>query len=197
MSIASTHSPPTNVQFVRYENEAQLPGIQQVVGSSLSEPYPIFTYRYFLVHWPQHCYLALDATNQCIGAIICRLQPHKNTLGFQMDRGAQSDGEKFDSKLAVRSVNGVLVPSALMRGYIAMVAVNPKYRKQGIGSRLVCLAIESMLQEKANEIVLETEATNLQAIHFYQRLGFIKEKRLHRYYLNGVDAFRLKLRAPV
>ncbi|KAJ1978012.1 N-alpha-acetyltransferase 30 [Dimargaris xerosporica] len=171
MSIASTHPPPTNVQFVRYENEAQLPGIQQVVGSSLSEPYPIFTYRYFLVHWPQHCYLALDATNQCIGAIICRLQPHKNTLGFQMDRGAQSDGEKFDSKLAVRSVNGVLVPSALMRGYIAMVA--------------------------PQQIVLETEATNLQAVHFYQRLGFIKEKRLHRYYLNGVDAFRLKLRAPV
>jgi peptide alpha-N-acetyltransferase len=42
-------------------------------------------------------------------------------------------------------------------------------------------------------VVLETEFTNLGALGLYQRLGFIKDKRLYRYYLNGVDAFRLKL----
>lgn len=42
-------------------------------------------------------------------------------------------------------------------------------------------------------MVLETEYTNLGALGLYQRLGFIKDKRLYRYYLNGVDAFRLKL----
>lgn len=42
-------------------------------------------------------------------------------------------------------------------------------------------------------MILETEFTNLGALGLYQRLGFIKDKRLYRYYLNGVDAFRLKL----
>jgi peptide alpha-N-acetyltransferase len=40
---------------------------------------------------------------------------------------------------------------------------------------------------------LETEYTNQGALGLYQGLGFIKDKRLYRYYLNGIDAFRLKL----
>ena len=43
------------------------------------------------------------------------------------------------------------------------------------------------------QIVLETERTNVGALSLYQNLGFLRDKRLHRYYLNGVDAFRLKL----
>ena len=39
-------------------------------------------------------------------------------------------------------------------------------------------------------MVLETEATNQKALKLYERLGFVREKRMHRYYLNGVDAFR-------
>ena len=42
-------------------------------------------------------------------------------------------------------------------------------------------------------MVLETEVHNVGAIAFYGRLGFVRDKRLHRYYLNGTDAFRLKL----
>lgn len=41
--------------------------------------------------------------------------------------------------------------------------------------------------------MLETEVTNTKALALYSRLGFIRERRLLRYYLNGVDAFRLKL----
>ena len=46
---------------------------------------------------------------------------------------------------------------------------------------------------KQLQVVLETEVTNTNAMNLYSRLGFIREKRLFRYYLNGVDAFRLKL----
>lgn len=35
--------------------------------------------------------------------------------------------------------------------------------------------------------------TNSDALRLYSNLGFIREKRLFRYYLNGVDAYRLKL----
>jgi len=42
--------------------------------------------------------------------------------------------------------------------------------------------------------MLETEITNKGALRLYQNLGFLRDKRLYRYYLNGVDAYRLKLR---
>ncbi|KAI8332822.1 N-acetyltransferase 12, isoform CRA_a [Chlamydoabsidia padenii] len=79
------------------------------------------------------------------------------------------------------------------RGYIAMLAVAKDYRKRAIGSTLVERAVQAMKKEKADEVVLETEYTNQGALGLYQRLGFIKDKRLYRYYLNGIDAFRLKL----
>ena len=42
------------------------------------------------------------------------------------------------------------------------------------------------------QVVLEAEASNIKAIALYESLGFFKDKRLEKYYLNGGDAFRLK-----
>lgn len=41
--------------------------------------------------------------------------------------------------------------------------------------------------------MLETEYDNAPALSLYESLGFIREKRLYRFYLNGKDAFRLVL----
>ena len=43
------------------------------------------------------------------------------------------------------------------------------------------------------KVVLECEETNKAALSLYHTLGFVRDKRLHKYYLNGSDAFRLKL----
>jgi len=43
------------------------------------------------------------------------------------------------------------------------------------------------------QIVLETEVTNKASLKLYESLGFLRSKRLHRYYLNGNTAFRLCL----
>lgn len=61
------------------------------------------------------------------------------------------------------------------------------------GSNLVTLAIKAMIEHNADEVVLETEITNKSALNLYENLGFVRDKRLYRYYLNGVEAFRLKL----
>lgn len=50
-----------------------------------------------------------------------------------------------------------------------------------------------MLVHGCQEVVLETEFDNASALHFYRKLGFIKDKRLYRFYLNAKDAYRLKL----
>jgi hypothetical protein len=43
------------------------------------------------------------------------------------------------------------------------------------------------------QIILETEVDNAAALALYASLGFIREKRLYRFYMNGKDAFRLVL----
>jgi peptide alpha-N-acetyltransferase len=55
------------------------------------------------------------------------------------------------------------------------------------------MAIDAMAARDADEIVLETEVSNTASLKLYERLGFLRSKRLHRYYLNGNAAFRLVL----
>lgn len=146
------------IKYNEYKSELQLPEIIHLIENDLSEPYSVYTYRYFIHNWPNLCFLAKDG-DKYVGVIICKLDRHKDRL----------------------------------RGYIAMLAVAKTHRKMSIGSNLVKKAIYAMKDMNADEVVLETEFTNQGALGLYQRLGFIKDKRLYRYYLNGVDAFRLKL----
>ncbi|KAH7363749.1 N-terminal acetyltransferase C complex catalytic subunit MAK3 [Pyrenochaeta sp. MPI-SDFR-AT-0127] len=83
--------------------------------------------------------------------------------------------------------------SGTFRGYIAMLAVQETYRGRGIATNLVRMAIDAMTSRSADEIVLETEVSNTASLKLYERLGFLRSKRLHRYYLNGNAAFRLIL----
>lgn len=53
--------------------------------------------------------------------------------------------------------------------------------------------IRRLVDRGCDEIVLETEETNVAALRLYENLGFVRDKKLPRYYLNGVSAFRLKL----
>lgn len=82
---------------------------------------------------------------------------------------------------------------ATHRGYIAMLAVSSSQRGRGIATALVRTAIDAMAARRADEVVLETEETNRTAMRLYERLGFLRSKKLHRYYLNGNSAYRLVL----
>jgi len=57
-----------------------------------------------------------------------------------------------------------------------------------LAKRLVGAAIERMTQFGAAEVVLETEEDNRAALALYESQGFIREKRLHRFYLNGLSS---------
>jgi len=150
----------TPIAYIQYSDETQMPLIMRLIQKDLSEPYSIYTYRYFIHNWPNLCFLAMAGEDNCVGAIVCKLDLHKKVA---------------------------------RRGYIAMLAVDSNYRKRSIGSTLVKKAIEAMVEDDADEVVLETEITNKPALKLYENLGFVRDKRLFRYYLNGVDASRLKL----
>eukprot|EP00803_Ostreobium_quekettii_P006129 evm.model.scf_4831.1 EVM.evm.TU.scf_4831.1 scf_4831:1441-3317(-) len=133
-----------------------------LVDNELSEPYSIFTYRYFLRNWPSLCYLVYDG-DRCFGTIVCKLDEH----------------------------------AGRMRGYLAMLVVEREYRHKGVGTQLVMKAISGMIEQGCEEVTLEAEVTNQGALKLYQNLGFIRDKRLRRYYLSGTDAYRLKLLLPI
>ncbi|CCM02107.1 uncharacterized protein FIBRA_04184 [Fibroporia radiculosa] len=135
-----------------------------LVQHELSEPYVIYTYRYFLRQWPHLSFLAYpDETSGPVGVIVCKQSMHKDVTN---------------------------------RGYIAMLSVHRDWRKRGIASTLVRRTIEIMKLDGVEEVVLETEYDNSAALSLYESLGFIREKRLFRFYLNGKDAFRLVLVVP-
>ncbi|XAR52063.1 Peptide alpha-N-acetyltransferase [Bertholletia excelsa] len=151
----------SEIDYVSYGGEHHLPLIMRLVDEELSEPYSIFTYRYFVYLWPQLSFLAFHR-GKCVGTVVCKMGEHRNTF----------------------------------RGYIAMLVVLKPFRGRGIATELVTRSIKVMKESGCEEVTLEAEVTNKGALALYGRLGFIRAKRLYRYYLNGVDAFRLKLLFP-
>ena len=200
--MASCSGADSEITYTEYTGEHQLQGIIDLISVDLSEPYSIFTYRYFINNWPNLCFIATTpgkdgGAPQVVGTIVCKQDRHR---------------------------------SGAMRGYIAMLAVHHSMRKRGMGKELVRLAVCAMRDDGCDEAgtrqymldtytrahpmhahrrsahinipyyhplmrgaVLETEVTNLGALRLYEGLGFVRDKRLHRYYLNGNDAFRLKV----
>jgi len=148
------------ITYRTYQDEYDMEGIKGLIEKDLSEPYSIFTYRYFINNWPKLCILA-EVGNRCIGVIISKLDVHRSSR-------------------------------PTLRGYIAMLAVDKDFRKAGIGSSLVQRTLDTMREENANECVLEAEVKNKAALGLYRNMGFVRHKRLNKYYLSGVDALRLK-----
>ena len=187
-----------------------LENIMKLCGAHLSESYSIYTYRYFLYSFPQVCWFVWkDSERQSlIGLLIGRLEPHipkwaslsmtDDTPSLSLAHLQQQQyqqqpqqhhlPQEYDMKQHP-SDHLSLFP---LRGYIAMIVVDESYRRTGIGSSLVRRFIEETTRMGAHEIALETEVSNRASLCLYRQLGFRREKRLFRYYLNGNDAFRLR-----
>lgn len=178
------------VEYSQYQGEKQLAELVKLIDKDLSEPYSIFTYRYFLYNWPELSLLA-RVNHKLVGVIICRQE--QIGVSEALNPGVANP----DSQDAVNGggdgASAATESPARWRGYIAMLAVEKRYRKQGIGSQLAQRAIELMIAKGCEEIMLETEIANKGAIRLYENMGFVRDERLVKYYLNGGDAFRLKL----
>lgn len=56
-SEQTKQQPKDDIQFIQYESELQMPMIMKIIQKDLSEPYSIYTYRYFIHNWPKLCFL--------------------------------------------------------------------------------------------------------------------------------------------
>lgn len=200
------------ITFVNYKNEAQLESLMELVGRDLSEPYSIFTYRYFLHQWPELCILAVStSTNKPIGCVVCKIDTEEecaeesgdivisNNANKTQSTSVEGSGSTSNTTTPTSScdiTNSVNINStnAIKSGYMAMLAVEKSHRRSGIGSALVRRIVKRMQRMGCASVTLETEVSNKAAMKLYEeRLGFIREELLVRYYLNWGDAYRLRL----
>ena len=152
--------PETGWYYIQYSPEqepAYLPAMRELISRDLSEPYSIYVYRYFLYSWPDLCFLCISPDNKLLGVVINKLEPHTppSKWGYLPDPNNPPPN----------------------RGYIAMLATHAQYRKRGIASKLVKLAISAMKDKGADEVVLETEVMNEASLRLYGRLGFVRSKK--------------------
>ena len=143
--------------------------LKQLIDADLSEPYSIYVYRYFLNQWPELCFLAFDVP--------------------------EGSNVSTDDLLPIGGIisKSELHRNARRRGYIGMLAVDKMYRGRGIAKNLIERTIDRMVKGGCDEIMLEAEVENEAALHLYEGFGFIRMKRMFRYYLNEGDAFKLIL----
>lgn len=104
LQVTSLQEPRRSFRFTRYQSERELPLIAGLIEKELSEPYLVYTYRFFLNQWPSLCWLAWDeSSGEAVGVVVCKVDRHLK-------------GERK------------------MRGYIAMLSVRPDRRGAGIGA---------------------------------------------------------------
>ncbi len=79
-------------------------------------------------------------------------------------------------------------------GHIVSIAVLPQYRRRGIATELIKLALNSLLHEYGcEESYLEVRVSNHAAISLYRKLGFVTREIHKRYYADGEDAFLMSI----
>jgi len=162
-----------DIVFVDYQDESRLEEVDRLVACDLSEPYSIFTYRYFLNRFPDLCILARDPTSgEICGCVVGKID----------NEDAPAGDRQMPQNIVVQT------------GYIGMLAVSKSHRRKGIGKDLVRRVLQRMKNRGCDSVTLETEVSNVTAQKLYQNhFGFIREELLVRYYLNCGDAYRLRL----
>jgi len=69
-------------------------------------------------------------------------------------------------------------------GHLLNLAVDPEFRRRGVGTMMLEEITEHLQQENAAAIWLETRASNSAAINFYLKMGFQEKGRRRHYYPN-------------
>jgi len=141
-----------------------------------------------------------DRRRRPIGCVVCKIDVEDGEPSEEGGAKAETNGaEEADDRGGKRSQTDDkdspnLCDDRTLTGYIGMLAVETTHRRSGIGTALVQRAIRRMQEMGCRSIRLETEVSNRAAMNLYEdRLGFVREELLKKYYLNWGDAYRLRL----
>ncbi len=148
----------SGLEYSIFTRVSDLRDVAELVDQELSEPYSVYTYRYFVYNWPQLC-------------IMCRESPPSGGATNNHDSNdnngtsnSNSNSNSSNKLLGAIVCKADVHKSGNRRGYIAMLVVDKPSRKHGIGAELVARALHTMADLGCDEAVLETELTNSGAL---------------------------------
>ncbi len=102
-------------------------------------------------------------------------------------------GGLFFVAVRLRRIVGYMVTCVdKTQAEIVSIGVDPKYQKAGIGTRLMEHTLATLEERGIRRMELTVRTTNGDGVRFYRRFGFRLVGRIHRYYEDGCDAFRMK-----
>ena len=118
-------------------------------------------------------------------------------VGFVICRRVRANAKLVNEQNTEHTFRDVEWASAEDRGHIAMVAVAPEHRGNGVGRALIQRA-ERLLRRQGLHLVSLYVRESSSAVGFYERLGYATEARVERYYghPDPEDALMLLRRLP-
>lgn len=144
---------PEDISYRRFKVEDQVETLQKMIETELSEPYSIYLYRHFAIDYPELTLVAEHA-GKIVGCILGKFED-----SFK-GSGRKPEDEPVQTE-ETASLTG-------RKGYIAMIAVIPEYRKKNIGKKLVQQFIEQSRLNNCDYVQLETETCNMGALRLYE-----------------------------
>ncbi len=116
----------------------------------------------------------------------------ERSFQFELSQNPVSRGwvAEADGKIIAMLVLWLIMDEA----HIATIATHPNYRRQGIGERLMLVALQAARAEGASRAFLEVRAGNAAAQTMYKKYGFVAAGVRPRYYKdNNEDALLMDL----
>jgi ribosomal-protein-alanine N-acetyltransferase len=80
-----------------------------------------------------------------------------------------------------------------LTGHILAIAVDPLFRRRGVGTALVTSILDRLRAKGARQVRLEVRKSNLGARQFYTKLDFVEREEIPYYYEDGETAVIMSL----
>ncbi|MCR5545567.1 MAG: GNAT family N-acetyltransferase [Lachnospiraceae bacterium] len=105
----------------------------------------------------------------CAGMGLNNLDDSKEGIEKFLNRNPDTC---FVAEIDNHIVGAIIVGNDGRRGYIYHTAVNPQYRKQGIGKKLVDTAMNSLVRNGIHKVALVVFGRNEIGNGFWEKMGF-------------------------
>jgi peptide alpha-N-acetyltransferase len=142
-----------DIKYRWFKVEDKLEILMKMIEVELSEPYTVYLYRHFAFDYPELTMVACHE-DKIVGCILGKFEDRAG------GNGKRPADEPTDEPGSERITH--------RKGYIAMIAVLPEYRKKNIGKNLVKMFIEESRKNNCDYVQLETEICNIGALRLYE-----------------------------
>ncbi len=106
----------------------------------------------------------------------------------------QEHGDSFFiAKISDQLVGYCLAARDGKFAHLISIAVLREHRRKGVANELLRHLVEYLARHRVDELWLEVNTANNEAIGLYERLGFARMMILENYYSDGAPALRMRL----